>query len=175
MRGLRERLTYANVIATLALFIALGGGALAAIHLGKNSVGAKQLKNNSVTTQKIKNGAVTSEKLATGSVSGAQLQSNSITAVNVNSGSLTGAEIADGSLSAANLAPGTIPTQTPRTARLQSGETITGFIAIEAHASLGTEFFGTDGRLGRPLLAICAYIRQPDPTRRNPTYTLNPV
>ena len=43
-KRLRARLTYANVIATLALFLALGGGAAYAASLGKNSVGTKQLK-----------------------------------------------------------------------------------------------------------------------------------
>jgi hypothetical protein len=51
--------------------------------------------------------------------------------------------VQDGSLTGANLAPGTIPTPIPRTARLQSGETITGFMAIEEHATSGTQFFGT--------------------------------
>jgi hypothetical protein len=32
-----ERLTYANIMATVAVFLALGGGAYAATHLGKNS------------------------------------------------------------------------------------------------------------------------------------------
>lgn len=54
-KRLRPRLTYANVIATLALFLAVSGGAAyAASHLGKNSVGAKQLKRNAVTGAKIK-------------------------------------------------------------------------------------------------------------------------
>ena len=61
---LRGKLTYANVIATLALFIALGGGAMAASNLGKNSVGTKQLKNNAVSAAKIKNGAVTQVKIS---------------------------------------------------------------------------------------------------------------
>lgn len=66
MKYLRCRLTYANVIATLALFLALGGAtAFAASQLGKNSVGSKQLKKNSVTAAKIKNGAVTQAKIAT--------------------------------------------------------------------------------------------------------------
>jgi hypothetical protein len=52
MRRLRGKLTYSNVVATLALFIALGGGALAATQLKKNSVGTKQLKRNSVTGEK---------------------------------------------------------------------------------------------------------------------------
>ena len=60
---MRPRLTYANVVATLALFIAIGGAsAFAASQLGKNSVGTKQLKKNSVTTAKIKKEAVTAAR-----------------------------------------------------------------------------------------------------------------
>jgi hypothetical protein len=63
---LRSKLTYSNVAATLALFLALGGAtAFAAIQLEKNSVGSKQLKKNAVTAAKIKNGAVTQAKIAT--------------------------------------------------------------------------------------------------------------
>ena len=40
---LRGRVTYANVVATFALFIALGGTSVAAIQLGKNSVKANQI------------------------------------------------------------------------------------------------------------------------------------
>jgi hypothetical protein len=57
--GLRPRATYANVTATLALFVALGGGAYAATALPANSVGSKQLKKDAVGTAKIKNNAVT--------------------------------------------------------------------------------------------------------------------
>ena len=63
MTKLRARLTYANVMATIAVFIALGGASYAAVKLPKNSVGAKQIKKNAVTTAKIKNGAVTGPKL----------------------------------------------------------------------------------------------------------------
>ncbi|MGA8745150.1 MAG: hypothetical protein WB507_04730 [Solirubrobacterales bacterium] len=90
----RGKLTYANVISTLALFLVLSGGAAyAASHLGKNSVGSKQIKNNAVSTAKIKNAAVTGEKLAPGSVGGAQLQANSVSASNIQAGSLTGGQI----------------------------------------------------------------------------------
>jgi hypothetical protein len=51
------QLTYANVIATLALFIALGGASYAAIKLPKNSVGAKQLKKGAVTPAKLSKAA----------------------------------------------------------------------------------------------------------------------
>jgi Collagen triple helix repeat (20 copies) len=53
MRAIRQRLTYANVIATLALFLVLGGGAYAATTLSPNSVGTAQLKSGAVTAGKI--------------------------------------------------------------------------------------------------------------------------
>jgi hypothetical protein len=55
---LRPRLTYANVIASLALFLALAGGSYAALQIPKNSVGNKQLKRNAVTSSKVKNGSL---------------------------------------------------------------------------------------------------------------------
>ena len=64
MQTIRRRLTYANVVATLALFLAIGGGAaFAATHLNKNSVGSLQLRNGAVTTAKIKGEAVTGAKI----------------------------------------------------------------------------------------------------------------
>lgn len=55
MKQIRKRLTYANVMSTMAVFLLVGGGAaFAATKLPKNSVGGKQLKNNSVTSPKVK-------------------------------------------------------------------------------------------------------------------------
>ena len=56
MHALRNKLTYANVMATVAVFIALGGVSYAAIKLPKNSVGAKQLKKGAVTPVKLSSG-----------------------------------------------------------------------------------------------------------------------
>ena len=51
-----RHLSYANVVATLALFIALGGGAYAAIKLPKNSVTTIQVKNGSLLAKDFKKG-----------------------------------------------------------------------------------------------------------------------
>lgn len=60
MNRLRPRLTYANVVATLALVLAIGGAsAFAASQLPKGSVGTRQLKKNAVTGAKVKNGSLT--------------------------------------------------------------------------------------------------------------------
>lgn len=55
---LRPRLSYANVIATTALFLALGGGAYAATQLPKNSVGSEQIKKGAVTPNKLSKSAL---------------------------------------------------------------------------------------------------------------------
>jgi hypothetical protein len=55
----RPMITYANVMATISVFIALGGASYAAITLPRNSVGTKQLKKGAVTFNKIKPSART--------------------------------------------------------------------------------------------------------------------
>jgi hypothetical protein len=52
---LRQRLTYANVTASLALFIALGGSSYAALSLPRNSVGTQQLRPGAVRSADVKN------------------------------------------------------------------------------------------------------------------------
>jgi Collagen triple helix repeat (20 copies)/Repeat of unknown function (DUF5907) len=49
----RGRVTYSNVVATLALFVALGGAGYAATLLPANSVGTRQLRRGAVTLAKI--------------------------------------------------------------------------------------------------------------------------
>ena len=60
---LRAHLTYANVVATIAVFIALGGSSYAALKLPKNSVGSEQLKPNSITSAKVKGGSLSTTDL----------------------------------------------------------------------------------------------------------------
>ncbi len=47
-----------NLVAYLALFVALGGTSYAAINLPRNSVGTTQLKSNAVTSAKVRNGTL---------------------------------------------------------------------------------------------------------------------
>src|SRR3954447_5419805 len=64
MTGIKDRLTYANVTATLALFVALGGSSYAAVKLPRNSVGSSELKTNSVGAAEIKRKAVRSSEIS---------------------------------------------------------------------------------------------------------------
>ena len=90
----RRRVTYANVMSTLAVFLLLAGGtAIAAKQLGKKTVGAKQLKSNAVTTPKIKKAAVTKAKIKDGAVDSTKLADGSVTTTKIVDGSVTGAKI----------------------------------------------------------------------------------
>jgi hypothetical protein len=56
-------LTYANVMSTVAVFLALGGVSWAATSLPRDSVGTQQLKRDAVTATDVKSGAITSAKV----------------------------------------------------------------------------------------------------------------
>lgn len=102
LTAVRQRLTYSNVIATMALFLALGGVAVAA-GLPRNSVGANQLKRNAVTAAKIRKQAVTSAKLAPKSVIGGKLAENSVGPGNIGNGAVTTAKLAASSVIASTI------------------------------------------------------------------------
>ncbi|MFL5894382.1 MAG: hypothetical protein ACJ76Z_04630 [Thermoleophilaceae bacterium] len=70
---IRRRLTFANVISFVALFVALSAGSYAAITLPANSVGSKQLKAKAVIGKKIAANAVDSSKVKNGSLTGADI------------------------------------------------------------------------------------------------------
>jgi hypothetical protein len=74
MRAVMKRLSYANVVATMALFLALSGGVVWAA--GK--VGSKSLKANAVTAGKIKRNAVTSAKIRGNAVTGAKIKAGAV-------------------------------------------------------------------------------------------------
>ncbi len=66
MKSRRPRLTYANVVATIALFAALGGVSYAATTLPKNSVGTDQIQAEAIRTGKLAEDAVTASRLSQG-------------------------------------------------------------------------------------------------------------
>jgi hypothetical protein len=79
VNAVRRRLTYANVTATIALFLALGGSAYA-VTLGKNTVKSRNIAKGAVKTADIANKAVSSKKLKPGAVPSNAIAANSIDA-----------------------------------------------------------------------------------------------
>ena len=109
---MRGRFTSAHAIALLALFVALGGSALAA---KEASVGTKNIKANAITTKKIKNGAVTTAKIRDAAVATSKLADNAVTSGKIANNAVTGAKVAGHSLTGSDIdltKLGTVPTAT---------------------------------------------------------------
>ena len=68
MRKVVGRLSYANVTATLALFVALGGTSYAVATLPRNSVGPAQLRTDAVRGSEIRRKAVKSSDIGDRSI-----------------------------------------------------------------------------------------------------------
>jgi hypothetical protein len=66
MSRLQGKLTYSNVIATVCLFVVLGGGAWAASTGAFHSVGHKQLRPNAVDSRRVDDGTLRRADLANG-------------------------------------------------------------------------------------------------------------
>lgn len=109
MRIPRPKLNYANVIATIALFVALGGAAVAA-GLPKNSVGTKQLKPGAVTTSDLHRNAVTSGKIRRLAVTAGKLGPNAVLPGNLGNGIITTEKLSDGSVIASKIKNGVVTT-----------------------------------------------------------------
>ena len=94
-RSILARLTYANVASTLALMLALGGGATAVALSGKNTVDSGDIKPSAVRSGDIKDGGVGPADLAPGVIGAQQIAD----------GSIGEAQVADSSLGLAKLTP----------------------------------------------------------------------
>jgi hypothetical protein len=109
VQQLLSRLTYANVMSTLAVFLVLGGGAaVAAQVLAPNSVGPKLLQQEAVTRAKIREGAVSSAKLADGSVTTGKLADGSVAGAKLAAAGVGTDRLADGAVTAVKIAPGAV-------------------------------------------------------------------
>jgi len=86
----------ATVIATLTLFVALGGTSYAAVALAPNSVGSAQIKDGAVQSSDIKDGAVISDDIANGAIGSDDIKSGSIQVSDLSKGAMNGLDGKDG-------------------------------------------------------------------------------
>jgi len=73
LRSIRAHLSYANVTATLALFIALGGSSYAALRIG-----SREIVNNSVRSGDIRNNHVRSRDIRNRTILGRDVRRNAL-------------------------------------------------------------------------------------------------
>jgi hypothetical protein len=115
LERIRSRLTYANVVATLALFIALGTGSAYAA----NTIGSSDVIDGSLTGADIQNESlVGGDELAPDSVGGGRIRDGGIKTQDIFDGTvgtddvadnaLTGGDIFDGSVGNADLGPDSV-------------------------------------------------------------------
>jgi hypothetical protein len=106
--AIRRRLTYANVTATLALVLALGGAAYAAIQLPRNSVRSMNIKNGQVKARDIGNNQVRSSDIKNGQVKGEDIKDGDIASADIGAGQVKSANIGNGEVSSANIGAGQV-------------------------------------------------------------------
>ncbi|MEZ5102357.1 MAG: hypothetical protein R3C15_21660 [Thermoleophilia bacterium] len=114
----RLRVSPAMVVALIALFVALSGGAYAGFVLPNNSVRTATIANGqvktadlgaaAVTTAKLRNGAVTSTKLADRAVTSAKLADGAVLSTKLAEGAVTTSRIAEAAITGAKLSDSAI-------------------------------------------------------------------
>ena len=112
---LRRRLTYANVMATLAFFFALTGASMAGIKYitaGETIPATSDLGGSTYGNPQIADGAITSSNFATGSVTGGALAGKAVTTEKIADGAITSSNLATGGVGAGKIAPGAVTGET---------------------------------------------------------------
>ncbi len=100
MKQIRKRLTYANVMSSIAVFLMLGG----ATAFAAQKIGSNEIKGNSITTGKIKKEAVTAAKIKAAAVTTAKLGQNAVTSEKIADNAVTTTKIADNAVTTAKIA-----------------------------------------------------------------------
>ncbi len=146
MRRARRSLTYGNVVATLALFLALSGGAVWAAskitskQIGKGAVKNKNLAKNAVKAKNLAKNSVTSAKIAKSAVKNANLADGAVNFAKLAAGTNVIASATAGPVAANQDGPVNIPLNPPLTVTPTAGQPLT--VSIEARGTLTAS--GTD-------------------------------
>jgi hypothetical protein len=100
---LRARLSFANVTAAIALFVALGGTSYAAIELPSNSVGRTQIKTGGVGKSEVGSNTVGSSEIRGSSITAPDIKTGAVGPSEVRANAIDSDELADGGIGAADL------------------------------------------------------------------------
>ena len=105
----RPKLTYANVVSTLALFVAISGaGAYAAGQLAPKSVGEPELRPGAVTAEKLRKNAVIAPKIKALAVKQGKIANGAVSAAKLGDGAVGGEKLAEGAVTTSKLANGAV-------------------------------------------------------------------
>jgi hypothetical protein len=137
------------VVSMMALFIAIGGSAIAAT-LAANSVKSKHIKDNAVKSKDIKDLGVATGDLADNSVTGtkivdatvdtADLADNAVNSAKVAADSLTADDLANNSVDSPEIAANAVAASEIENNSIDSGEIVNnGLNAVDVSTTTGAE------------------------------------
>jgi hypothetical protein len=128
---LRSKLTYANVMSTIAIFLVLTGVTFAIAKLPPRSVGSKQLKNGAVRSKKIHKGAVRSKRIHKNAVNEGKIASGAVGRSEIARGAVGTGQISNKAVTRAKIADEAIPLL----GTLRSGQTLRGTFNLGGNVS----------------------------------------
>jgi hypothetical protein len=128
---LKRHLSVANVLSCIALFVALGGSAFAAVKLNAGQVKTVNIARQAVTNAKIKAQAVTSGKIKNGTVNALDLGAGQVTNEKIATGAVTGKKIAKKAVS-----PRTLATEAVTSDKLANGSVAAAKLLPSFYAQL---------------------------------------
>jgi hypothetical protein len=95
---LRNRVSYASVAASIALFVALGGTAAAVTAIPRDSVGAPQIRTDAVRSPEIAKDAVRSPEIAKDAVRSPEVAKDAVRSPEIAKDAVRSSEIRDGGI-----------------------------------------------------------------------------
>jgi hypothetical protein len=122
LRKLRARMTYANVVSTIALGLAIGGGTAYAA----TKIGTSNIRYHAVTGSKLATNSVTASKVKNSALSGSDLRNNSVTSDDVRNGTLQATDFA--------------PNQLPKGDKGDKGDPATSIFGVATSGGALTSF-----------------------------------
>jgi hypothetical protein len=148
----RFRPSPAMVVAMIALFISLGGGAYA-LTLPTGSVGPAQLRRSAVLNSRIFPGAVSNSKMGKGAVTFSKMANNQMTSAKMRNGSLLGEDLAGNTVTGAQINESTL--DITRWALVSGGSVAasSGGVTVGSQVTNTTYVNFGASMAGRPILA----------------------
>jgi hypothetical protein len=154
--NLKRHLSVANVLSCMALFIALGGTAYAAVKLKPNQVKAVNIARQAVTNAKIKTQAVTSGKIKNGGVVNADLGAGAVTGSKIAKEAVTSGALAKKAVTEAKLAPESVGTGKIDNEAITSGKiSSAAWKQLLKNVTYVTVTSGPQENVAKTMVALC--------------------
>jgi hypothetical protein len=135
VKQIRKRLTYANVMSSLAVFLILGG----ATAVAAKKIGSNEIKGNSITTGKLKKEAVTRAKVKKAAIDSSKLADNAVTTSKIADDAVTGAKVKESTLGEVPSAAKAVNAVNAENAATVGGQTVLKIFGLVPSGAVGQQ------------------------------------